>query len=116
MVKYPLVRKIYLYTFSLVGLVLITIGSVRLVNLALKVYVFTKADQYYDYPVIQPAKPEAEPVAPSKQQIEEFQKNQRTSQRQRDAAESLAMIIIGIPLFLYHWSRIKKDQKEEISS
>lgn len=48
--KYPLIRKIYLYLFALIGLVLITIGSVQLINLGLKVYVFTKADNYYNYP------------------------------------------------------------------
>ena len=34
--KYHLIRKIYLYTFSLVGLVLVVIGGVRLVGLGLK--------------------------------------------------------------------------------
>ncbi len=116
MTKYPLIRKIYLYTFTLVGLVLITIGGVRLVSLALKVYVFTKADQYYEYPAVQPVKPGAESAVPSRQELEEFQRNQRTSQRQRDAAESLATMIVGAPLFLYHWNRIKKDQKEEIAA
>jgi len=40
--KYHLIRKIYLYTFSLVGLVLVVIGGVRLVGLGLKTFVFTK--------------------------------------------------------------------------
>ena len=38
--QYPLIRKIYLYTFSLVGLVVV-IGGVRLVGLGLKAFVFT---------------------------------------------------------------------------
>ena len=46
-----LIRKIYLYLFSLIGLVLVVIGCVQLVNLGLKAYVFTAADQYYTYPV-----------------------------------------------------------------
>ena len=49
--KYPLIRKIYLYLFALIGLVLITIGCVRLVGLGLKTYIFTKADIYIEYPM-----------------------------------------------------------------
>jgi len=50
----PLIRKIYLYLFTLVGLALITVGSVRLVELGLKTYVLTKADNYYNYPISKP--------------------------------------------------------------
>ena len=46
-----LIRKIYLYLFSLIGLVLVVIGCVQLVNLGLKAYIFTAADQYYSYPI-----------------------------------------------------------------
>lgn len=115
--KNSIIRKVYLYLFSLVGLVLITIGGVQLVNLGLKTYIFTKADQYYQYPVSQPVESGGKSTTGSagatQQQLDEFQKNQQTSQRQRDVSTALAMIIIGTPLFLYHWNRIKKDQKEE---
>ncbi|MEK7195457.1 MAG: hypothetical protein AAB655_02060, partial [Patescibacteria group bacterium] len=62
--KYPLIRKIYLYLFSLIGLVLITIGTVQLVGLALKALIFTKADKFYEYPMSRPVKvaPEASGV------------------------------------------------------
>lgn len=117
--KNSIIRKVYLYLFSLVGLVLITIGGVQLVNLGLKTYIFTKADQYYEYPVARPSStaPDGKTavVEPSKEQTDEFQRNQRASQRQREASIALAMIIIGAPLFLYHWNRIKKDQKEEVA-
>lgn len=118
--KYPLIRKIYLYLFALIGLVLITIGCVRLVGLALKTYIFTKADIYIEYPMTRPMK--IAPVdgnkteefqQPSKEELEEYQNKQQTSNRQREAAESLAFIIVGLPLYLYHWSVIKKDKKEE---
>lgn len=118
--KYPLIRKIYLYLFALIGLVLITIGCVRLVSLALKTYVFTKADVYYDYPMARPVKiapVEGEKVEefqqPTKEELEEYQNKQQAANRQREAAESLAFIIVGLPLYLYHWNVIKKDKKEE---
>lgn len=119
MTKYPLIRKIYLYLFALIGLVLITVGCVRLVGLALKTFIFTKADIYYEYPMARPAKilipegQEKELQQPSKEEVEEYQKNQRTSQRQREAAGALAMIIVGLPLYLYHWRIIKNEKDPE---
>lgn len=123
MQKYTWIRKVYLYTFALVGLVLIVIGAVRLIGLALKAYIFTKADIYYQYPAARPIKiapPEAigtgektEFQEPSKEEVEEYDRNQRSSQRQREAAEALAMIIVGAPLYWYHWLVIKRDKKEE---
>ena len=120
MKNYPLIRKIYLYLFALIGLVLITIGCVRLVGLALKTYIFTKADVYYEYPMARPVKvapiegSKAEELQqPTKEELEEYQNKQQTANRQREAAESLAFIIVGLPLYLYHWQAIKKDKKEE---
>jgi hypothetical protein len=118
--KYPLIRKIYLYLFALIGLVLVTIGCVRMVSLGLKTYIFTKADIYVEYPMARPVK--VAPVdgnereelrQPTKEEMEEYQNKQQTSNRQREAAESSAFIIVGLPLYLYHWSLIKKDKKEE---
>ena len=116
--KYHLIRKIYLYTFSLVGLVLVVIGGVRLVGLGLKAFVFTKADVYYEYPMARPVKvPALEGKAeefqqPSKEEVEAHQRDQRTANRQREAAESLAMIIVGLPLYLYHWRMVKKEKDD----
>lgn len=118
--KHPLIRKIYLYIFTLVGLALITIGCVRLVGLGLKTYIFTKADIYIEYPIARPIKiapvegdKTEELQQPTKEEVEEYQNKQQTANRQRDAAESLAMLIVGLPLYFYHWSVIKKDKKEE---
>jgi len=119
--KYQLIRKIYLYTFSLVGLVLVVIGGVRLVGLGLKTFVFIKADVYYEYPMARPVKvapiPEGkaeEFQQPSKEEIEAYQRDQRTANRQREAAESLAMIIVGLPLYLYHWRMVRKEKEENV--
>lgn len=116
--KYPLIRKIYLYLFALVGLLLVTVGAVRLVSLGLKTYVFQEADQFYSYPsprLIEQKTPDGKELQePSKEEIEEFERKQRTSNRQREAAESLGWIIVGIPLYLYHWRQIQKDKMGEM--
>jgi len=118
--KYSLIRKIYLYSFALIGLVLITIGCVRLVSLVLKTYVFTKADVYYEYLIARPLKVAIDEESkieelqqPVKEEIEEYQNKQQTANRQREAAESLAFIIVGLPLYLYHWRLIKKEKDKE---
>lgn len=113
------IRKIYLYLFSLIGLVLITIGGVQLVGLFLKTYIFTKADVYYEYPMARPVKPapidsvaKEEVQQSDKEEVEKFQNDQRSANRQRDAAGALAMIIVGSPLYWYHWSVIKKGKED----
>lgn len=39
---------------------------------------------------------------------EEQDKEYRASQRQRDAAQALAFIIIGLPIYIYHWRIVRK--------
>jgi hypothetical protein len=124
MERKELIRTIYLYLFSLVGLVLIVIGTVRLVDLGLKAWVFTKADQviaYPEYPRI--AKPGAETegeLTPAeqekyKQEQMEYQERERESRRQRTAANSIALLIVGVPLFGYHWRVIQRAKEERKS-
>jgi len=36
----------------------------------------------------------------------------RTQQRQRQASNAIAMLIVGLPLYLFHWGVIKKDIKK----
>jgi len=45
MKRHPLVRTIYLYLFTLVGLTLLTTGAVQLVGLGLRMYVFPMAEE-----------------------------------------------------------------------
>lgn len=141
--KHPLVRTIYLYLFTLVGLALISFGAVRLVNVGLKLFVFTKADdQYHDMrkpPLIMP-RPFGEEITEEdfvaaiekceeQCELNEIQQRQlsnwlrdyrdwqnqpkvdfKMQQRQRESASALAAIIVGLPLYLYHWGIIRKEK------
>jgi hypothetical protein len=137
MEKHPLIRTIYLYLFTIVGLALLTAGGVRFVNMGLKAFVFTKADEpqriqqksYISAPIAvervekyqEGEELSAEEKAAVKQWLEDYKKWQEesakidyvVSERHRDAATNLAMILIGLPLYLYHWSVIKKETKEK---
>ena len=107
-----IVRKIYLYLFSAIGLVVVIIGSVQLVDLALKTFVFKKADVYLEYPRVKMTSEVSPLPEPSQEEIEKFNQEQKDSQRQRTLANSLAMIVVGSPLYLYHWRILKKEQEK----
>lgn len=108
------IRLLYLYLFSFIGLLIAVIGGVRLVQLGIKVYVFNGADQYTNYAV--PTYLDGKGAEPEQAEIETQRKINETEskrQRQREVAEALAMIIIGAPLYLYHWKTIQKESKNK---
>lgn len=102
----------YLYLVSLISLVILVIASIILINLALKTWVFPKADQnYYAYcPTIAEKAPDGEVISqPRECTDEQYARDQRTAQKQRDAAQALAMIIVAAPVFYYHWKLARKE-------
>ncbi len=103
------IRKVYLYLFSLVGLVLVISGSVQLINLGLRTFVFTQADQQVPYP--QSAAPSKDMNVPSIQDMTHYQAQQTTAQRQRDLVGALAMIIVGMPVYWYHWMVVNREKQ-----
>ena len=113
--KSRLIRTIYLYLFSLVGLVLVIIAGVRFIDMGLKAWVFTQADNY-EYQYDRPAAIDKNGAKIDNLSSEEKKAgNDRriSQQRQRDAANSLAMLIVGLPLYLYHWRMASKRKEED---
>jgi len=107
------IRKVYLYLTSLIGLVLILIGAITLVNLGLKTWIFTKADnEFYGSPCYepQPVKDGETTRQLSKEDCDKQQVENRTARRQSDAARSIAFILVGVPVYLYHWRKIKDER------
>lgn len=101
-------RFLYLYLFSFVGLLIVVIGSIRLVDLGLKVFIFKDADKYeYSAPV----KIEGQVVGVE----EEKRRAERefVRQRQREFTGSISMIVVGLPLYLYHWKTIQRENNKE---
>jgi hypothetical protein len=104
------------------GLVLITMGAVRLVSLGLKTYIFKQADVFpVSPPYLKPASlpagdaTQATSSEPTKEELAAYERQQRTANRQREAAEAIAMIIVGAPLYFYHWRVIERDKEIEYS-
>jgi len=137
--NYPLIRTIYLYLFALIGLAFLISGAVRFVDMGLKAFIFTKAEEQQRLNFRQPPMPYSvekietlqededlseeekiivkEWLTDYKQWKEESSKiNYLDAQRHRDASSSLSMILVGLPLYLYHWEVIKKEVKKQEGS
>ena len=135
--KHSLIRTIYLYLFALLGLILLTIGSVRFLDMGLRAFIFTQADEerrieYERPPIRYPwgtlEKIQANDQSLTEQEVAEIrgmiQSYQAweetkadidpiTSRRHRNASINLSLILIGLPLYLYHWRVIKKETKDK---
>lgn len=103
------IRMIYLYLFSFVGLLTVVIGSVRMVDLGLKVLVFKDADRY-EYSAVKPLGDAGETI--DEQAMKEQASREQTRNRQREFSGAIAMIAVGLPLYLYHWKTIQKENKK----
>lgn len=131
-----IIRNVYLYLVTLIGLITFIFGSVGIINNVLQRYVF-QIDQtdYYSMAVypgmrdqcsqlyVDPLDKEAKQmIAPTTQEIEqcrvaEKEQNKRINNANfaREISISLAQIAIGLPIWLFHWGIIQKEyrRKEE---
>ncbi|MCP6718120.1 MAG: hypothetical protein KJI70_01050 [Patescibacteria group bacterium] len=127
-----IIRTIYLYIFALVGLAFLISGAVRFIDMGLKAFIFTKAEEQEKLNFRQPT------TFYSVEKVEGLENNESLTeeeralvkewladykvwkedsskvnyveiQRQRNASSSLASILVGLPLYLYHWGIIKED-------
>lgn len=130
------IRVVYYYLFALVGLVLMVISLVNGINLVLKMTIFQQADlDTYSYQKQPPTPASLERQAADlennkelnlketdKQEIQNWLTDYRAwkeqqakidpivAQRQREASNAIAMLIIGLPLFLFHFLMIRKEK------
>ena len=100
------IRLLYLYLFSFVGLLITIIGGIQLVDLGMKNYIFKVNEYSYYY---DPMVAEKQSISP--EEIEKRNKEEQSNQTKRTLSNSIAMILIGLPVYFYHWGTIKKEQK-----
>ncbi len=79
-----------------------------MVDLGIKTFVFKDADKYENYPM---SKVEGEPEI-DVEEMKRVQAVEQQRQKQRQLSNSLAMILIGAPLYAFHWKTIQKENKE----
>lgn len=82
----------------------------------MKVFIFKGADEYNYYvstpvkePGIQTMTPEEQKQYDEEQKKHQEEENKRN--RQREFSGAVSMIVVGIPLYLYHWKTIQKENK-----
>ncbi len=132
MAKFNL-RKVYLYIFSMLGLILLIIAAVGLINLGLQLTFFRSSlENRYSNPPPEPyflknvelSKEKVELTGEQKEALEQWetdykdwQENQKSKGYLPYVSESLsrdiALLIVGLPLYMYHWNLVKKDEQKE---
>lgn len=133
--KVSIIRYIYLYLLTAISIVIIIVAAIGSLNLVLREYVFDVKDwsefedyyectddtlfYSYDTKGTKVAKDPTLTTEQMKAQKEEC--NQKTKEKRRlqhindlkrDLVYYLAMLIVGLPLYIYHWGIIKKEHKK----
>lgn len=114
--RFKLIRYIYLYLVTAICIVLILVSTIGLINLVLKEYVFDVKD-YSEIYVGQNCNMDVS-VNSEPAKLEECKKAdleraeiEADNNLKRDLVNYLAMLIVALPLYFYHWGIIKKENK-----
>ena len=136
MPKISLIRAIYLYLLSLIGIILVLIGSSGFVSMGLRTFIFTHADDEQRLYRERPPKPYGLPSAERidgetravlrdsnamrqwEEDYEAWRSRRNTidpvqARRHREAASNLSFILVGLPVYLYHWRLARRDRVGE---
>lgn len=126
------VRTFYLYVVSLLSLIFLAVGIGNLANTTLKATIFKEAEKRdysvcYSYPYyissVDLKNLEGLTVDQNEKMesmIRDYEAWQETntgescyrSERENRIVNSLTMILIALPLYIFHWAIIKKEKKE----
>lgn len=122
--KSSLIKTIYFYLVSLIALLMIVFSIADLCNIALKTWVFTKADRNpYSQPkcatmlIRDPNMKETDDQYSQRlMQCEQSLIDEKEAfivQKQQSAVRDISFIVVGLPLFLYHWITIRKEKEDK---
>ena len=123
-----IIRSLYFYAVSIVALFMLVFSCVDLVNIGLKTWVFKNADPSYSRCIpgnygVYGTKPtsatgitdENTPTGPTQEQCDlQNKQNQEniSRQNQSSAVRDFSMLVIALPLFLFHFRIVQKEWKE----
>jgi hypothetical protein len=131
--KSKLIRTIYLYAAALISLIFLAVGTGRLLNGALKYYIFPKAEKggysrcNQPLPIFNAADLKSSPDINTEQkaQIDQMLKDYEiwkkdnigdecySAERQNNTVDALTLIIIALPICLLHWKMIRKEKEDK---
>jgi len=130
------IRNIYFYLVALIALMMIIWGTADLINLGLTTWIFKTADKADDWAPPIPymitetrlgetaarCAEKCDLTADEKQQIQNWlvdYKNWQDQQgiikiakKQKNAVRDISILIVAIPLFIWHWKIISKEVRE----
>jgi hypothetical protein len=128
--KTKLIKTVYLYLVAAVSLLFVAIGSGILLNTGLKFYLFPDAEKksYFEC-----SNPPPTSSIPSREGATDEQKAQLDAllkdyenwkensmgekcikpARQNKLVDAITMVIIALPICLFHWRLIKKEKEEK---
>jgi len=126
------IRNVYLYLVAMIGLVVFIFGAVGIINNIFQNYVF-KVD-YDNYTEPYPLKggtctmqypdpadregkrlisPTTQEVAECAARMEQQKVQNRNNRIGMDFSISIAQIVVGLPIWLFHWGIIQKEYKRK---
>lgn len=130
--KGKLIRTIYLYLASLISLIFVAAGAGNLLNTGLKAAFFPEAEKksYYECTAQPPVygceslkdsaknETQAKEIDALLKDYDNWKKENSgqpciSAARQNRIVDALTMLIIAIPIFLFHWNIIKKEKAEK---
>lgn len=112
-------RSVYLYLAAFVGLMMIIVGASSLISLTLKATIFVKADYYPGLNVedeCSSIRLKETPTVTHEQCAKKVNDNiamalqNKISTRHSSLAENLGLLIIGAPLFAYHFMTAQRER------
>ena len=123
------IRSIYFYAVSIIALFMLVFSAVDLINIGLKTWVFKNADPSYGICIPGNAGTYNGPMIPSSTDpnvkiaptgptqaecdLQNKQNEENISrQNQSSAVRDFSMLIVALPLFLFHFRIVQKEWKE----
>jgi hypothetical protein len=126
------IRNVYLYLVSMIGLIVFIIGAVGIINNVFQNYIFrVDFDNYYEAypyqtgtcysPYIDPTDKEGKrlitPTTEDSARCEQKQELQKEQNRRNRIGQefsiSIAQLLVGLPVWLFHWGIIQKEYKRK---
>lgn len=121
------IRNIYLYTFSAAGLIMSLVAISMFLQTMLTTYVFPAEEYGLSRPLMKtecsimtPGTPDvagtSRPCTDTEyeqRRVDELEWQKRNAKNDLNwmLARSISLILVGGPLFLYHWSLIRREAK-----
>jgi len=105
-------RNIYLYLVSFVSLMMILIGLI--VTAQNITDVIFPNNYYYETAPIDKSSNMTEEQKKAYQESQKINMQNQMMNSKKNVAKSVAVVLVALPTFAYHWKKIEKEKKEQM--